>query len=395
MDPVSNPYAPGAGNPPPELAGRADVLENVDVALNRCAQGRPVQYPILVGLRGVGKTVLLVKAASMAEELGFITLEVEAHEGKSLAELIVPGLRKALFTLNLVDNAKDKARRGLRVLKSFLSGLKLSFAGFEIGVDAEPGAADSGDLETDLPELFVALGEAAVAGRRPVALIIDELQYLTESEMSALIMGMHRINQRALPVALIGAGLPQLLGLAGNSKSYAERLFIYPPIGALADHDAIAAIEYPARLEAVEFDRAATLEVMRKTKCYPYFLQQWAHDAWNAANGSRITKADVDAATANSISALDNGFFKVRFDRCTPTEKKYMRALAELGPGSHRSSDVAEALKVKITSCAPTRNALIRKGMIYSPAYGDTAFTVPLFDDYMRRAIPDFTSLLG
>lgn len=395
MDAVSNPYAPGAGNPPPELAGRSEILRSVDVALKRCAQGRPVQYPIMVGLRGVGKTVLLVKAASMAEDQGFITLEVEAHEGKSLAELLVPGLRKALFTLNVVDNAKDKARRGLRVLKSFLSGLKLSFSGFEIGVDAEPGAADSGDLEVDLPELFVALGEAAVAGRRPVALIIDELQYLTESEMSALIMGMHRINQRTLPVALIGAGLPQLLGLAGNSKSYAERLFNYPPIGALTDHDAIAAIENPARLESVEFERAATLEVMRKTKCYPYFLQQWAHDAWNAADGPTITEADVHTATANSIRALDNSFFKVRFDRCTPTEKKYMRALAEFGPGSHRSSDVAEMLRVKITSCAPTRNALIRKGMIYSPSYGDTEFTVPLFDEYMRRAMPNLDKLVG
>jgi hypothetical protein len=274
------------------------------------------------------------------------------------------------------------------VLKSFLGGLKLSFAGFEIGVDAEPGAADSGDLEADLPELLVALGEAAASAKRPIALVIDELQYLSTTEMSALIMAMHRINQRGLPLALIGAGLPQLLGLAGNSKSYAERLFTYPPIGALAEQDAIAAIENPARQENVAFERAATLEVMRLTGCYPYFLQQWAHDSWNAAQGPSITKADVDAATVSSIGNLDNSFFKVRFDRCTPAEKKYMRALAELGPGAHRSSDIAEVLGVKITSVAPTRNALIRKGMIYSPAYGDTAFTVPLFDDYLRRAMP-------
>lgn len=395
MDAISNPYAPGAGNPPPELAGRADVLRNIEIAIKRCAQRRPVQYPILVGLRGVGKTVLLVKAVSMAEDEGFIVLDIEAHEGKTLAELLVPGIRKALFALNLVEDAKDKARRGLRVLKSFLIGLKVSFAGFEIGVDAEPGAADSGDLEADLPELLIALGEAAASANRPVALIIDELQYLSVAEMSALIMGMHRINQRSLPVALIGAGLPQLLGLAGNSKSYAERLFTYPPIGALAAGDAIDAIENPARQEKVAFDRDATLEVMRLTGCYPYFLQQWAHDAWNAAKGATITRADVAAATVSSIRALDNGFFKVRFDRCTPTEKKYMRALAELGPGAHRSSDVAELLNVKITSAAPARNTLIRKGMIYSPAYGDTAFTVPLFDAFMRRAMPNMGAAEG
>lgn len=391
MDPVSNPYAPGAGNPPPELAGRFEVLQNIEIALKRCAQGRPVQFPILVGLRGVGKTVLLVKAGAMAEAEGFIVLDIEAHEGKTLAELLVPGIRKALFALNLVEHAKDKARRGLRVLKSFLSGLKVSVAGIEIGVDAEPGSADSGDLEADLPELLTALGDAAASAKRPVALIIDELQYLSTAEMSALIMAMHRINQRTLPVAFIGAGLPQLLGLAGNSKSYAERLFTYPPIGALAEDDAIAAIENPARQERVIFDRDATLEVMRRTGRYPYFLQQWAHDAWNAAAGSSITRDDVATATLRSIRALDDGFFKVRFDRCTPAEKRYMRALAELGPGPHRSSDIAEVLGVRITSVAPTRNALIRKGMIYPPAYGDTEFTVPLFDEFMRRAIPEIT----
>jgi hypothetical protein len=389
MDPVSNPYVPGAGNPPPELAGRADVLDKIEVALKRCAQNRAVQYPLMVGLRGVGKTVLLVKARSIAEELGYIILDVEAHEGKSLPELLAPGLRKALFTLNLIENAKEKARRGLRVLKSFLGGLKVSFGGVEIGVDAEVGTADTGDLEADFPELLIAVGEAAAAACRPVAIIIDELQYLSTGEMSALIMAVHRINQRSLPVAVIGAGLPQLLGLFGNSKSYAERLFIYPAIGALATPDAIAAIKNPAQQERVEFQADAIEEVMRLTSRYPYFIQQWAHDSWNAAKGPAITKADVTAATVTSIRNLDESFFKVRFDRCSPGEKKYMRALAELGSGPHRSSDIADRLGLKINSVAPTRNALIKKGMIYSPSYGDTAFTVPLFDEFMRRAMPD------
>ena len=390
MDPVRNPYAPGAGNPPPELAGRTEVLNKIEIALKRCAQGRPIQYPIMVGLRGVGKTVLLVKSRSMAEAEGFIAIDVEAHEGKSLPELLVPGIRKALFQLSLVEKAKETARRGLRVLKSFLGGVKLSIAGFEIGVDAEAGTADSGDLEADLPEMLVALGEAAQSAGRPVALIIDELQYLSTEEMSALIMAMHKINQRGLPLAIVGAGLPQLLGLAGNSKSYAERLFTYPPIGALAGADAIAAIENPALEEGVAFDEAATAKIMELTACYPYFIQQWSHDSWNAAEGDAITEADVILATENSIRSLDDSFFKVRFDRCTPGEKKYMRALAELGPGQHRSSDIAEKLKVKITSVAPTRNNLIKKGMIYSPSYGDTAFTVPLFDEFMKRAMTVF-----
>lgn len=388
MDRVRNPYAPGAGNPPPELAGRADVLESAQATLLRIAQRRPVQCPILVGLRGVGKTVLLVRIKSLADEAGFLSIDIEAHEGKTLPELLIPGVRRILFALSGIENAKELARRGLRVLKSFLSGLTISISGVEIGVDAEAGAADSGDLEADLPEMLLALGEAAAAADRPVAIIIDELQYLSTKEFSALIMAMHKINQRGLPLALVGAGLPQILGLAGNSKSYAERLFTYPKIGALAPPDAIAAIVNPAHDEGVVFDKSAVEEVMRLTECYPYFLQQWAHDAWNGAPGDRITLIDVKAATPVSIAALDQSFFQVRFDRCTPTERKYMRALAELGPGHHRSGDIAEQLHLSTTSAAPTRSALIKKGMIYSPNYGDTAFTVPLFDEYMRRAMP-------
>lgn len=390
MDSVRNPYAPGAGNPPPELAGRADILSTVDVVLRRTSEGRAVQFPILVGLRGVGKTVLLNRAREMAEALHFLVVDVEAHEGKALAELLLPGFRRCLFALNTLDAARDKARRGLRVLKSFLSGLKINVAGVEIGLDAELGVADSGDLEADLPELILALGEAAKAANRPVAIIIDELQYLSTIEFSALIMGMHKINQRQLPLVMIGAGLPQILGLAGNSKSYAERLFTYPRIGALSPDDAAAAIINPALAEQVTIDPAAIQQIMAVTDRYPYFLQQWSHDAWNVAAGDSITAADVARATPISIAALDQSFFQVRFDRCTPTEKIYMRALAELGPGAHRSGDIAEKLKLSTTSAAPTRSALIKKGMIYSPAYGDTAFTVPLFDDYLRRTIPVF-----
>lgn len=391
MDPVRNPYAPGAGSPPPELAGRQDVIDNAQIALRRTAIGRPAKSPILVGLRGVGKTVLLVRIKQLAESENIRTIYVEAHEGKTLPELLLPGIRQALFAMSSIDNAKDKARRALRVLKSFVNGLKVSYNEIEIGlsIDPETGTADSGDMEADLPELVMALAEAASASSTAVAIFMDEMQYLSGKEFSSLIMSIHRINQNSLPVILIGAGLPQILSLAGNSKSYAERLFAYPVIGALTDEDAADAILNPARSEGVEIEPEAIRQILQLTKRYPYFLQQWAYEAWNVAKDDIIRASDVTGANGNAIANLDESFFKVRFERCTPSEKKYLRALAELGSGPFRSGDIADLLGVKSTSVAPTRGNLIKKGMIYSPAHGDTEFTVPMFDEYMKRAMPD------
>jgi hypothetical protein len=389
MDPVRNPFAPGAGNPPPELAGRADVLRDIDVALQRVAIGRPTQSSILVGLRGVGKTVLLVRTRTIAEEQSYRVLSVEAHEGKTLAELILPGLQSALYSMSLVEGAKDKARRGLRVLKSFLNGIRVQFNEVEIGlsIDPEQGSADSGDLETDLPNLFLSIGEAARSARKPFVLLIDELQYLSQEEFSALIMSMHKIAQANLPVILVGAGLPQILALAGESKSYTERLFRYPKIGELREEDARIAILKPVQDEGCNIDGDAIKAILNISERYPYFIQQWAHDSWNIADNNTITRSDVEQATAISIRALDDNFFRVRFDRCTPAERRYMRALAEFGTGAHRSGDVASELGVKTQSVGPVRSSLIKKGMIYSPQHGDTAFTVPLFDAYMRRVM--------
>ncbi|MBP1064837.1 hypothetical protein ABIE85_002627 [Bradyrhizobium diazoefficiens] len=390
MDPVRNPYAPGAGTPPPELAGRSALIDEATVALRRTQVGRPTQSPILVGLRGVGKTVLLVKINELADKEGFHTISVEAHEGKTLPELLAPGLRKVLISLSSVEAAKEYGRRGMRVFRSFLDAIKVKINDVELGLTISPevGTADSGDIESDLPDLMLAIGQAAKAAKRPVALLIDELQYLSEGEFSALIMSIHKLNQSSLPVILIGAGLPQILGLAGTSKSYAERLFKFPEIGALDETDAINAIVNPAREEGASFERAAVNQILTLTQRYPYFLQQWAHEAWNVAEGNQIRAKDVLAAHNNAIAVLDEGFFKVRFDRCTPSERKYMRALAGLGSGIQRSGDIAQLLKVKTASVAPTRSSLIKKGMIYSPSHGDTAFTVPLFDQYMKRAIP-------
>jgi hypothetical protein len=389
MDPVRNPYAPGAGTPPPELAGRSELIAGATVALRRTSIGRATQSPILVGLRGVGKTVLLVKIKDIADLEGFHSISVEAHEGKRLPELLVPGIRKALISLSGFATAKDHGRRGLRVLRSFLTSVKLSVNDVDFGLTISPelGTADSGDLEADLPELMLALGEAAKAAKKPIAILIDELQYLSTSEFSALIMSIHKLNQASLPVILIGAGLPQILGLAGTSKSYAERLFKFPAIGALDEKDAVDAIVNPAKQEGVSFERAAVQQILQVTERYPYFLQQWAHEAWNIAEGNSIKARDVLEAHNNAITVLDESFFKVRFDRCTPSEKKYMRALANFGTGSHRSGDIALLLNVKTASVAPTRSNLIKKGMIYSPSHGDTAFTVPFFDQYMKRAM--------
>lgn len=390
MDPVRNPYAPGAGNPPPELAGRSEVISSVTTALQRVAHGRYAQSIVLVGLRGVGKTVLLNKIREIAEEHHFLAIQAEAHEGKPLPELLVPGLRQLLYRLSSIESAKEKARIGLRVLKSFLNGLRVTISDIEIGlsIDPETGVADSGDLESDLPALLEAIGEVGKSANQPIVLLLDELQYLTTEEFSALIMSMHLISQKSLPVILVGAGLPQILGLAGNSKSYSERLFRYPRIGALSEDDAIDAVANPAQSEGAQIDEQAISEILRITERYPYFLQQWGYESWNIAENNLITVNDVHDATPLAVNELDESFFKVRFDRCTPAEKRYMRALADLGPGAHRSGDIAELLEVKVTSVAPTRSNLIKKGMIYSPSHGDTAFTVPLFHEYMKRAMP-------
>ena len=391
LDAVRNPYAPGAGNPPPELAGRAPILAAADTAFQRVARGRAAKSLILVGLRGVGKTVLLNRLDEIAQSLHFRTVMIEAHEAKPLPALLLPGLRSVLFALSTVEKGRIAGRRALRVLKSFVSGVKIKLGDVEVGLSIEPeaGVADSGDLEADLADLFLAVGEAARSAERPVLIIIDEMQYLSQAEFGALIMAVHRVNQKSAPLMLLGAGLPQTLGLAGDSKSYAERLFDYPAIGALSRADAAEAIVAPAHDEGATFDPEAVQRIIDVTQGYPYFLQQWAHDAWNAAETEVITLADVARANDTAIAKLDENFFRVRFDRCTPSEKRYMRALAELGPGAHRSGDVADVLGVKVTSVGPTRGKLIRKGMIYSPQHGDTAFTVPLFDAYMRRAMPD------
>jgi AAA ATPase domain len=390
VDSLHNPFSPGAGSPPPELAGRHELIDQARSMLQRVQTGRYEQSLMLVGLRGVGKTVLLNKVREQAEAMGYATVAIEATDSRSMPELLVPPLRQIMFQLDSMSGVSNKVKRGLRVLRSFVGAVKVKVADFEVGLDIDPekGSADSGDLEADLPELFAALGEAAKDRGRAVAVIIDEIQYLKEAEMSALIMAVHRISQRQLPLVLVGAGLPQLVGLAGRSKSYAERLFTYPEVGPLTAEEAREALRGPVQAQGVDFTDAALDELFAVTHGYPYFLQEWGYQAWKLAATSPIDADVVKRATVAAIKKLDSSFFRVRFDRLTPRERDYLRALAEMGPGAHRSGDIADALGVKVQSIAPLRSGLIRKGMIYSPAHGDTAFTVPLFDEFMRRTMP-------
>ncbi len=390
MDPVTNPFAPGAGTPPPELAGRDDLRETVRVAIERVRRGLPTKSILMVGLRGVGKTVLLDRMRDDAEAAGIHTVRIEAPESRSLPALLAPQLRQALLRLSRNEQARDLAQRALRALAGFAKALKFKYEDIEVGFDFEPeaGLADNGDLEHDLQALLEAVGAAAQKAGTALVLFIDELQYVREEELAALITALHRTAQRRLPVVLAGAGLPQLRGRMGQAKSYAERLFEFPQIGALAPPEAKIAIAKPATAQGVEIQEDALKRIVQKTHGYPYFLQEWGKHAWDVATKSPITRQDVDRASKEAIAALDESFFRVRFDRLTPVEKKYLRAMAELGPGPHRSGDIAEKLDRKVTSLGPTRNQLIAKGMVWSPSHGDTAFTVPLFDEFMRRIMP-------
>ena len=390
MDPIANPFAPGAGTPPPELAGRDELRETVRIALARTTRGRPTKSIIMVGLRGVGKTVLLDRMRDDAEAAGIHTIRVEAPEARSLPAILAPQLRQALLRISRNAQARDMAERGLRALAGFARALKVKYGDIEVGIDfePEPGLADNGDLEHDLQDLLETVGLAAQKAGTALALFVDELQYVEEEQLAALITALHRAAQRHLPIVLVGAGLPQLRGQMGRAKSYAERLFDFPEIGPLPERDARSAIDKPARDQGVSFQEDALAAVVRQARGSPYFLQEWGKHAWDAAAASPITLKDVEAASKSAMAALDEGFFRVRFDRLTPQEKRYLRAMAELGPGPHRSGDIADELGRKVTSLGPTRNSLISKGMVWSPSHGDTAFTVPLFDEFMRRIMP-------
>lgn len=385
MDPYRNPFAPGAGSRPPELAGRDAVLESARVACGRALLGRNARSMMLLGLRGTGKTVLLNEIGRLAEGGGYFASKIEAPERESLARLLYPEMRKVLRALSGVEAAKHLAMRALRGLRGFASIFKIDIGGAEIGIEPEPGLADSGDIQFDLPDLFTAIGKAAQAGGKGWILLIDEVQYLSEPDLSALIVAIHRISQEGLPVLMVGAGLPQIARLAGEAKSYSERLFLYPGIGALDQAAAEQAVKKPIIEEDASIAPDALAEIVNRTQGYPFFLQEWSSTAWNNADGPEITKQDVEDAYTETLASLDGGFFRVRIDRLTPKEIEFVKAMASLGNGPYAMSDIARVLGKKLSSLGPVRANTISKGMVYSTDHGYLDFTVPLFAEFMRR----------
>lgn len=385
MDPVRNPFAPGAGSQPPELAGRQSIIDAADIAAKRVLHGRHDKSLILLGLRGTGKTVLLNRIEEIAADAGHVTSFIEAPEDQPLGQLLYPKLHQTLRKLSTIESAKAAAMRGLRALRGFASAFKIKIGDVSIAIDPEPGVADSGSIENDLVDLFVRVGEAAKAAGSAWTLLIDEVQYLQPGELAALIVALHRCAQKQLPVLFFGAGLPQLAALAGEAKSYAERLFDFPPVGPLDERSARAAIRQPVESEEERISDDALEEIIRKTERYPYFLQEWGYQAWNAAEGSPISLEDVRAGSRTALARLDAGFFRVRFDRLTPKERSYVLAMAKLDKGPYRSADVADKMGETIQSLGPCRAGIIRKGIIYMPQHGDVDFTVPMFDAFLRR----------
>ena len=389
MDPRRNPFVPGAGIQPRELAGRQSLIEAASVGMDRVLAGRPAKGTMLLGLRGVGKTVLLNRLRDLAERQGYRTVRIEAPEGEALPELLVPELRRTIYALDLRMAAGDRLRRAASVLANFSRAFKVSMGDLEFSVDLAPGEADTGRLEQDLPRLLVAVAEAAAERKTAVGLFIDEVQYLSNEELAAVIVACHEIAQRNLPLLFIGAGLPQIAALSGKAKSYAERLFDFPQVGRLERDDARQALTKPASAEGASFEDAALDAILDATQCYPYFIQEWGFHVWNEAPATPVTHDMVHAATPHVITHLDNNFFRVRFDQLTPLEQKYLRAMAELDPGPILTGRVATILGTRANSVATVRQRLINKGMIWSQRHGETAFTVPLFGGFMKRQMPE------
>ncbi len=387
MDALRNPFSPGAGSRPYELAGRDVVLHDIITAIRRTALGRSSKQMVLMGLRGVGKTVLLGEIRRRAEAEGQVVVLIEAPEHQSLPALLSPLLRVALLKFSRIEAAREMAFRGLRVLAGFVAATKVKYSDIEISLDMEPekGTADIGDLEHDLADVIEAVGEAARGSGKSLVIMIDELQYLPPAQLRPLIAALHRCSQNQLPVILVGAGLPNIRGHLGNAKTYAERLFEFHLITSLTPEATRDAITKPLAAEGVEIEADALERIMSDTQGYPYFIQEFGKHMWDAAKESPITLHDVDVARELAEATLDTSFFGVRFDRITTSEREYLKAMAELGSGPHQSGDVAMAMGRSAQAVAPIRSRLIQKGMLWSPTHGEVAFTVPMFDVYLKR----------
>ncbi len=387
MDPVLNPYSPGAGNTPRSLVGRDADLRAFEIAVQRIASGRHDRSVIVTGLRGVGKTVLLREYARIAQGEGWIHEHVEAREGTDFVRVAAEMVRRAVLRLSMTKRLAAQAGRVAGVLKAFQVRWNLPDGGdMTVGVDPLLGTADSGLLDRDLASLFNETGQLAQNHGGGVLLTVDEMQFLPRDHFTALIMGLHEVSQLNLPIVVAGAGLPSLLSLAGDARSYAERLFDFRTVGRLSPEGSAAALVEPADAEGVQWTVEALDRIVELTDGYPYFLQEFGKQAWTVAEGpDEITEDDVDVAVPLATEELDRGFFRVRFDRTTDTERAYLEAMARAGGSECASGAVARALGKTTTGAAQTRDALIRRGLCFSPRHGVIAFTVPMFDQYLRR----------
>lgn len=390
MDPVRNPYSPGAGSPPPALVGRDAEMEAFDIAVQRLTLGRPAKSQLLTGLRGVGKTVLLREYGQTARRHGWVHAQVEATADLEFVETIATLVRKVLLRLRVRDRVRERARRALETLAAFRVRYEIPDTGGDVvfEIDPSPGRADTGILDEDLADLFIEVGEVARTDASGVLLTIDEVQYLSRESLAALIVGLHRVSQEQLPFMVAGAGLPSLPGLAGEARSYAERLFDFPSIGSLTDEDAELALSRPAEDEGVTWAPEGLARILEVTQGYPYFLQEFGKQTWDVATGwETIAAADVEAAIPIATAELDTGFFRSRLDRTTDSERHYLQAMAGLGAGPYGSGEVAAALGKTTSQVGPVRDALIKRGLIYAPRWGRLAVTVPMFDEYVARTL--------
>lgn len=393
MDPVNNPYTPNAGATPEIVIGRDEFLEDFRILLRRLDRGRTNQSMIVTGLRGVGKTVLLGEFRQIAEEFKWKVLEIEAskHDDTRFRQSVYSQLRTALFQISPKAKWGDKAKKAAQVLQSFSLSIDPSSGAPTLSLDVAPaeGFADHGDLSMDFTDVLVSIGEAAQDHSTGLVLLFDEVQFLSQAQLEAVIQAIHKSVQRKLPVTFVGAGLPQIAELAGDAKSYAERLFKFPQIGSLGFEDAKKALAEPALVEGVTFDDDALQRAFELTEGYPYFIQELGYQVWAVAEGDAITLEDVEDAKDAYEAKLDSSFFRVRLDRATQLQIAYMRAMAQLGPQSQKASDVAAVMGRESTQVAPTRSELISMGLLYTPSHGYAGFTVPHFDRFMLRAVPE------
>lgn len=385
----ASPYTPGAGAMPRYLAGRESMLEEADKILEAVAMGYPQKPVIYYGLRGVGKTVLLNAIEEKAEELDILYAHIEIAEKRSFIVQIANASKKIIHRMSVIESVKDLGHKALGILQAFQVTYNPEEQTFTAGI-AEPSMyVSSGVLSDDLTEMFVAMGRMAAKAKRAICFFVDEIQYMKPNEMEALINALHRVNQLRLPITIYGAGLPKILKILGEVKSYSERLFQYIEVAELSDHAATDAIVKPATELGVQYEEEAVEEIKEWSKGYPFFIQELCNTIWEETGSEIIKKSDVERVIPVFLDKLDKGFFKIRYDRCTKKEHDFLFAMVRCGSLPCTISNVAKILGKRVSSISPTRAQLISKGIIYSTGHGEIDFTVPQFDRYLKRINPD------